>query len=389
MDRPEKILLVDHAAVWSGGEVVLFNLCKNIDRRRFDTLVVTAARGPLVDRLEGEGLKVKVIPLDERVRAKSKDTMGIAAFFNLLLWVRLLLYVFKLVRLIREERVDIVHTCSLKAHLYGGLAAKLSGRPLVWHVMDNIDTPYLPKMAVILYRMLARVLPDMVVALSASSAATVKAGPGRIRVINCGTAVGPGPGPLPPVPPLRVALVGRIAPWKGQHVFLEAAGMLRDEPVEFIVAGSPLFGEHDYEKQLFHFADQNGLKNVRFTGFVDNVKELLEGVHIMAHCSISPEPFGQVIIEAMAAGRMVIASNTGGPAEIVHGGETGLLIEPGRPGILAAAIKYALANPGLVGQFGARGYRVAAEKYDIRRLTGEWEAVYLGLAGVKKRGRCA
>lgn len=387
VDRPEKILLVDHTAVWSGGEVAIFNLCKNIDRLKFDTLVVTAAHGPLVDRLLGAGLKVRVLPLIEKVRARSKDAVGLAAFFNVVLWVHLLLYVFRLARLIKEERVDIVHTCSLKAHLYGSLAAKICGKPLVWHVMDHIDTPYLPKAAVIFYRILARVFPDLVVALSVSNGGKVNARPGRLRVINCGAAVGPGPDPLPDFP-LKVTLLGRIAPWKGQHVFLEAARMLRDDPVEFIVAGAPLFGEYDYERTLFDFVDRNGLKNVRFAGFVENVREFLSGVHIMAHCSTSPEPFGQVIIEAMAAGRMVIATKTGGPAEIVHDGVTGILVRPGRPGDLAAAIKRALDSPDMIAEFGARGYRLALEKYDIRILTGEWEGIYLNLSGGKKRGRC-
>ncbi len=388
MNRTIKILLVDHSAVWGGGEVAIFNLCRHLNPRQFCPLVLTAVAGPFVDRLREAGVAVRVIPLHEKVRGRKKDSVGVLTFFNIVLWWHLLRYVVQLVRLIKREQIDIVHTCSLKAHLYGGLAAKLAGKPLVWHILDYIDTPYLPRAAVVAFRILAGLVPCAVVTISASNARTVSAGAARVTVINCGTVVGPGPEPLPPAPPVRVALIGRIAPWKGQMVFLAAAKLLQDEPVEFIVAGAPLFGEEDYRQDLVNYVARNGLANVRFTGFVHDVRELLRGIHIMVHCSISPEPFGQVIIEAMAAGRMVIATRTGGPGEIVVEGYTGLLVEPGRPEELAGAIKKVLANPAMMHQFGIRGYERAREKYEINLMVAQWEALYRKLVNANRRGRC-
>lgn len=375
----KRVMLLDHSAVWGGGEVAIYNICKHLDGKKVRPLVVTATDGPFVERLRKEGLAVKVAPLSERVRAKRKDTVGMLAILDLMAWLCIFRYVFSLVRLIRAEQIDIVHTCSLKAHLYGGLAAKLARKKLVWHVLDHIDTPYLPQTAVFFLRVLAKALPDIVVAISASNARTLRVRPEKLKIINCGTVVDSRPEPVPPLPPCKIALIGRIAPWKGQMVFLEAARLLRHEPVEFIVAGAPLFGEQDYEQKLLDFVAANNLVKVKFTGFIEQVGELLKEAHIVAHCSTIPEPFGQVVIEAMAGGRMVIAADAGGPAEIVVNGRTGLLVEPGDPFALAAAIKKVLADPGSIGAYGCQGFLLAGEKYGMPSIAGEWEALYTSL----------
>src|SRR5699024_4041596 len=127
-------------------------------------------------------------------------------------------HVLKLRRRIRELRPDVVHTNSLKACIYGGLAARGARVPVVWHVRDRIADDYLPRRAVRLVRALARVVPQGIVTNSSATAATI---PGHPTVIHDVLDATPAK-PTSPVGVRTIAVVGRISPWKGQHVVIEA-----------------------------------------------------------------------------------------------------------------------------------------------------------------------
>jgi len=135
-------------------------------------------------------------------------------------------------------------------------------------------------------------------------------------------------------------MVGRIAPWKGQHVFLAAfAEAFPDGGVEADIVGSALFGEESYEKELGQLVKDLGIvSRVRFSGFSDDVWEELTKLDVLVHASTVPEPFGQVVLEGMAAGLPVVAARAGGPAELITDGIDGLLFTPGQSDELATTL---------------------------------------------------
>jgi glycosyltransferase involved in cell wall biosynthesis len=101
-----------------------------------------------------------------------------------------------------------------------------------------------------------------------------------------------------------------------------------------------MFGESDYEAELRELVNSLGLQDrIVFTGFTDRVENELAQLDILVHASIVPEPFGQVIVEGMAAGLAVIAAAAGGPLEIVTSERDGLLVRPGDVAVLAAALR--------------------------------------------------
>jgi glycosyltransferase involved in cell wall biosynthesis len=107
---------------------------------------------------------------------------------------------------------------------------------------------------------------------------------------------------------------------------------------------------------------------------------------LMAACDIivlpaPAEPFGLVLIEAMALGKPVIAAAAGGPLEIVADGETGLLFEPGNAGSLAGAMGRLLADPDLRRRMGIAGRRRYAQKFTARRMAEKMQEVYQGVTG--------
>ena len=144
-------------------------------------------------------------------------------------------------------------------------------------------------------------------------------------------------------------MIGRLAPWKGQSVFLRAfAQAFAGTDVRAMVVGAALFGEEAYEQELRELADELGVGDrVDFLGFRSDVAVLMTQMDICVHASVVPEPFGQVIVEAMAAGIPVVAAAGGGAAEIVTDGESALTHPPGDADALAGALTRLAGDAGL------------------------------------------
>ena len=117
-----------------------------------------------------------------------------------------------------------------------------------------------------------------------------------------------------------------------------------------------------------------------WAGFRDDVPELLRLCDVFALCSVD-EPFGRVVIEAMAVGKPVVATNSGGVPEIVADGETGILVPHSHPEALAAALLDVLSQPERAREMGAAGMRRARELFDVKRVARMVEEVYEEVLG--------
>jgi glycosyltransferase involved in cell wall biosynthesis len=182
-----------------------------------------------------------------------------------------------------------------------------------------------------------------------------------------------------------VGIIGRLAPWKGQDIFLEAVARLcvKQPALHARVIGSALFGEEAYEHGLKAKVDELGLTSfVEFTGFRDEVAEELAGLTVAVHASTVPEPFGQVVVEAMACGTPIVATAGGGPAEVITNGIDGLLVPPGDASALAEAVGRLLDDAELRETMSRAGM-VKAERYRPDRVAAEVEAVYASLLASK------
>jgi glycosyltransferase involved in cell wall biosynthesis len=178
---------------------------------------------------------------------------------------------------------------------------------------------------------------------------------------------------------LTIGVIGRISPWKGQDIFLKAAARLRRDfnEVVFRVIGDPLFGEEAYQRQLLALCTELDLGDrVQFTGFVSNIPEQLADLDIVVHSSVIGEPFGQVIIEAMAAGKPLIATDGGGVPEIVVDGATGLLVPMGDVEAMAAAMDRLVSNPKIRERMGRSGRDRARRVFHIDQTVKKLHRVY-------------
>lgn len=378
---PLRVAVLDHTAELGGAELALVRLLDHVDRSRFEVVVVLFSDGPLAGRLRASGHPVEVLPLDRDVTAVDRQAAG--GLQGIVSAARALPFVARLARRLRTLDVDLVHTTSLKADLLGVPAAALARRPLVWHVHDRIAPDYLPAPLVGLVRAAARRLPRRVIANSAATAATLPGVP-RLTVAHPGLTadqVTPAPRRAQPEGPPVVGIVGRISPTKDQLTFVRAAATVAASlpGARFRVVGEPSFGAEAYAAEVAAEVRRLGLEDrFTFTGFVADVAGELDAMAVCVHAAAVPEPFGQVVTEAMARGVPVVATRGGGVTEILEDGGVplGWLVPPGDPVALATAVTHALSDPEEARVRAAAAWRSATERFDIERTAGTVMAVW-------------
>jgi glycosyltransferase involved in cell wall biosynthesis len=368
----------DHTAMLGGGEIALLNLISNLDREVVRPLVVLCSDGPLAEALRPIA-EVKVLELSDEIRRAKKDGLGFASFLRVKQLLQVAHYINKLRRLIRQNEIDIVHTNSLKSDIIGGLAARLAFTPVVWHLRDRIEKDYLPNSVVRVFRLLAKILPTIVIAISQGVLKTLDLKSERAVVVHDGTN-------LPPLfeepvnkQYLRVGLIGRICPWKGQDIFLKAAAIVKTTlpDIRFQIVGSAMFDEQEYERRIRALCTSLRLDDVvTFAGFRPDIDAVLHNLDVVVHASTLGEPFGQVIVEGMAAAKPVIATNGGGVPEIVVNGETGLIVPMSDPSAMADAICQLLKNPELRLEMGRKGRERVRSHFTLNRTAQGVQAVY-------------
>ena len=346
-----RVAVLGHTAAMSGAEIALHRMLAAIDRSRFEVVVILFSDGPLVERLRQDDIAVRVLPLDFRA-ATTERSVRIASSTTLRHGLVTIRFAWALARLLHDMAVDVVHCNTLKADLIGGVAGRLAGTPVVWYLHDRITDDYLPPRTASLIRLAAGLLPARVVANSRTTLQTLRPRrPARCSVAYPGLPDSAFATSVPSLPTAAtIGMVGRISPTKGQDVFLRAARLvLADHPLaRFRVIGSALFNEQEYERRMHALAAELGIDaRVEFVGQVPDVRAELAGLSLLVHASPVPEPFGQVIVEAMAAGVPVIATAAGGVPELAGAdGELALLVPPGDDAALAEAMRRTLEDPG-------------------------------------------
>ena len=387
------VLFLDHTAKWSGGEVALLRTIQEINASRIRSVVALGEDGPFAHQLRQSNIDVRIVPLGEKSREVRKGSLTLDGMLDkgavIADYVR---YVGKIARLAREVGADIIHCNSLKADLYGAFAGKRAKVPVIWHVRDHIDPSYLPGPIVRVFRGLAARMPAFVVCNSQSTLDKLfppnepkwKKRRETCAVVHDGLTsddlsrafAPPASGQWKNDPP-RVGIVGRLVEWKGQHVFLEAAARVLQSgtKAQFVLIGGAMFGETDYEAKLLEQAAPLG-EAVTFTGFRSDVPELMQNLDILIHASITPEPFGQVVTEGMAAGLPVIASDAGGVREIITNGQNGILTPMGDNDALADALLSLLHDPHGAQIIARAGFHHVRENFTARQTASRLEAVY-------------
>jgi glycosyltransferase involved in cell wall biosynthesis len=179
-----------------------------------------------------------------------------------------------------------------------------------------------------------------------------------------------------------VGQVGRLSAWKGPEDLLAAAAQVaaRRDKVRFVLVGDVVPGEEERLGRLRAQSAALGLEDrVIWAGFRTDVPQVMAALDLLVLPSRLPEPFGMVLLEAMATGKPVIATDQGGPREIVRDGETGFLVPPGDPTALAEAISTLAADAALRRQMGLAARARAVQRFSLTPYVAAVEALYQDL----------
>lgn len=370
-----RVLFVDHAGVLGGAELYLLDVARTYGDA---ATVLLFEDGPFRERLTEEGLRVHVVPAPDGFLSAQKQS-GVTDALRALPGYASLVH--RLRRHAREH--EVVFANSQKALVAAGPAAWTANRPFVWNLHDILTADHFsPLIRQVAVRMANAFTHRVVVNSRATRQAFAESGgnASRCRVVYNGfdpnRFAPPDSGQLHELrkdlgideATPTVGVFGRLAPWKGQHVLIDALPHLPD--VHALLVGAPLFdGDDSYADALRRRAEQRGVTDrIHFLGFREDVSRLMHLVDVVAHTSVAPEPFGRVIVEGMLTGTPVVGTRAGGPSEIIDDPDTGRLLPPDDPHALAAALREILADPEHARAMGTAGRNRARERFSVDRM---------------------
>lgn len=372
-----RILYAHHVAALGGAEISLSELLRGLDRTRFVPRAVLPGPGLLTERLQALNVPVDFLPLRRFKRTCHPLTLVRYA-------VNWAFTVPRLAAYIRHHRCDLVHANSTHAQLYVGPAARLAGRPCLWHVRDRLPFACLG-------RWLSRFSTGIIAVSQAVAEELITAGIPRQKVVTLWNGVDPEV--FHPsvagitlrqelgVPPeaFVVVLAAQLVPWKGQRLLLEAAPeLLRQVPSAYLLlVGEDLFSDHPgYRAELQARAVELGLtERLFFLGYRRDMPAVLAAADVVV-CASAWEPFGRTLIEAMSLGKPVVTTDAGGPRDIVVPGETGRLIPVGDAAALATALIELAQDPDRVRAMGRQGRERVLKHFSLAEHVRRMEEVY-------------
>lgn len=374
------------ADVCGGSDRSLFDLVTHLPRDRFSPTVILCSGDPLAARYREAG-----VPVIERTFVaprRAVEPLKLARYF-----LNFFPAALGVARVLRRLRADVAHVNTL-FNLQGAVGARLARCPLVWHVRELVPDS---RAARIMLWLVKRLAARPVANSTAVSDALRDSGALPCLVLNGidaseyemlpdGTALRQELGLKPE--DRVVATIGRIEPWKGQHVFIEAAARVLavHGDVRFLVVGGPAANKPAYLDGLRARCAALGIADhVLFTGIRADIPQVLAASEMLVLPSITPEPFGRTVVEAMLAARPVIATDAGGPRDTVVDGETGCLVPPEDAAALAARINALLDDPALARTMGARGRERALAHFTLDRVVREMAQVLEHAAATARR----
>lgn len=319
----KNILFLHSSAEMYGSDRSLLNLVKHLDKNLFKVTVILPENGVLVEELKKIN-NVEVIIKDiATLRRKYLSLKGIAIYS--VGFVKSLVF---LISLIKTKNINVVYT-NTSVVFPGGIAAKILRRKSIWHIREIIEN----KIENTIISAFVNFFSDTIITNSKATGAAISKNSKKLRVIYNAIESQPDISSSENKvfkQKIVVGMAGRINRWKGQRLFVDMAeNVLKyQKDVEFVIAGDAYFGENYLEEDLKSYIISKNLgTSITLLGHVKDMNSFYESIDIFVLPSTQPEPFGLVILEAMERGIPVVATNHGGPVEIIDDREDGFLVD--------------------------------------------------------------
>lgn len=377
------ILYLHSSSDLYGSDRCLLRTIEGLDRTRYQAVVCLPYDGPLVAALREVGAIVYVLQLP-MLRRRNLSVLGItryiADFVSGYLHVR---------RIVKQHRVDLLHSNTTAVTL-GGVLSRWCRIGHIWHVREIIMSPtfirkYIAKSlmrsATVVVgvsrsvidnlavdepgiRMKSRVIYDGIRTQEFSS--------GIAAVVRSELAIDEDV--------ILVGMLGRLGSWKGQELLLEAAIRLRDQGrrgMRFIAVGSVFPGNQSALTDLEHEIVRSKMGDLfSILAFRTDVGNILAALDVFVLPSVRPDPFPNTVLEAMAAGKPIVANAHGGVVEMLRDGESGFLVAPNDVAMMADRIAQLVDEPALRTRMGLAAQRRVRELFDISGYTVAMNALY-------------
>ncbi len=390
MTSPTTILYPHSSDELYGSDMVLLNLVRRLNPSRFRPYVLLPTdipyEGKLSRELETAGIAYTSLAMPV-LRRRYFSPYGFPRFAKLFLFGTR-----EVIRISQQQQAALIHS-NTSAVWGGALAASRLHVPHIWHVHELITEPTLIRR--LIAWMVQRYSTHVVAISQAVANHLLQDAPelnGKISIIYDAVDTEQF-SPQVKGEQLRttwhihpndvlVGVVGRISAWKGQHFFLRAfAQAARQHPqLKAVIVGDVVPGEDWRRQELQQLAQTLGIaQRILWPGYHENAPEVMAALDILVLPSIRPEPFGMVVIEAMATGIPVIATAHGGPLESISNGETGLLVSPEDPGDMARALSLLAHDAQLRRQMGARGRQRAEAMFGFSTHVRAFQDLYASL----------
>ena len=388
-----RILYYSHTGLVSGAEHVLLNTLAGLDRSIFEPVAVCPVEGDLKSRMEQTSIPVlSVNPLQARFTLKPLSLLRyLISFSRVILSFR---------SKVKEVAPDLIHANSVRSGLVATMATVVTRTPVVWHIHD--DLPRHPiSMLIRLGAYLSR--RSIFLAVSASTSRIFCGGlpfGSRIHILHNGidlrrftekqvtdltfrTSLG-----------IRkdaflICAIGMINPRKDLLGLLRAVKLAHDRQpaIHLAIVGQPIFNRDDlYLDEVRHLTAELGLEAaVYFTGSLKDIPSVLRGCNLLV-LNAKVEPFGLVLVEAMACGTPVLATRVGGIPEIVSDNETGFLVSPGDPAALASRLLQIIATPEKAAQVARNARQHLSYRFTIERYNKQYQDIVQSYLSLPKAG---
>lgn len=398
-----KIVYLNPSGQLGGAEAVLLDVLASIRAAQPDWSLhlILGERGPVENRAAALGVTVHLIPFPAAIARLGDAGAGGPAGREVGIFAlarkfgaavpAILAYRKQLRCAITAVQPDLVHSNGFKMHLLG-VWSRSGQVPVIWHVHDYVaQRPLMARMMrLFASRCAVAVSNSRSVSMDLSSVCRNLKVSTVVNAIDLTRFAPDGPSldldalaHLAPTPPgtLKIGLLATMARWKGHAVFLEAVSKVPSHiPIRAYIIGGPIYQTEGSQWQLDQLRDRavwlGVADRVAFTGFVDQPAAAIRALDVVVHASTQPEPFGLIIVEAMACGRAVIVSQAGGAAEIIRDGVDALTHRPGDAAQLARCLERLALDGALRKKLGTEGRATAVRFFDRTRLASDLALVY-------------
>lgn len=381
------ILYFDYASKIKigGGQISLMHLMKGVDKEIFNVIALAPVGDSILQEWHRNGINTETISVNDEIIAITRWTLSLGPFNVIKKTILLCPTIAQMIKLLKRNKIDIVHANGFTTFIISGMAAKFLGIPVIWHVRDILDSGKVRNFLAAVGNLLTTKIIVVSDAVGKMFSQDDKRHEKVIKIYNGVDIEAFNPNLNGDEVKLEfnlksqpiVGTIGRLVELKGHEYLLEAvAEVVKIFPnAKFLIVGDGPMQDDLKTLVKMHSIQES----VIFTGYRSDVANLMAAMDVIVLCSILPDSFPRSVIEAMAMGKPVIGTNIGGVPEAIDDGVTGLLVPPKDSQALAKAMITLLQDKPRAKQMGIAGRKRVEQFFSIDKNIRDTEKVYMEL----------